>query len=134
MKIINSITEIIDFYENFIIDQWGVMHNGSIGFKHAVEAIHYLHKKNKNLFIISNSSKRENSSIDKLPNLGFYKELFVKVLTSGEMIWKYLNKEYSKNSIKKKCFHIFDDSKEDGLEFREGLNFDFTVKVDEAEK
>ena len=133
MKIINSIKEIIDCYDNFIIDQWGVMHNGSIGFDHAVEAINYLHKKNKNLFIISNSSKRENSSIDKLPNLGFKKELFVKVLTSGEMIWNNLNKEYSNISIKKKCFHIFDDSKEDGLKFREGLNFDFTVNVYEAD-
>ena len=38
---LNSMLEIIDKYENYIIDQWGVMHNGSVGYKHAIEAINY---------------------------------------------------------------------------------------------
>ena len=76
MKDIRSIYEVIDRYDNFIIDHWGVMHDGSVGFKHAIEAIEYLHKNNKNLFIISNSSK-EKSSKEKLPILG-YNEKFLK--------------------------------------------------------
>ena len=32
-------------YENYIIDQWGVMHNGENGYKHAIETIEYLNKK-----------------------------------------------------------------------------------------
>ena len=64
MKLINSIKVIADFYDNFIIDQWGVMHVGSKGYEHAISSIDYLTKKNKKLFIISNSSKREKSSIE----------------------------------------------------------------------
>ena len=67
MITINSILEIIDKYENYIIDQWGVMHDGIYGYEHAIETIEYLEKKNKNLFIISNSSKRQKSSEDRLP-------------------------------------------------------------------
>ena len=118
MQILTSIKEIIDSYDNFIIDQWGVMHDGFVGFDHAMSAISYLHKKNKNLFIISNSSKREKSSIEKLPKLGFKQDVFIKILTSGEMIWNTLNKKYANYQIKKKCFHIYDDSKEDGINFR----------------
>ncbi len=104
MKKIYSIKELIENYDNFIIDQWGVMHDGSFGFKHAIDSINYLNSKNKNLFIISNSSKREASSIDRLPSLGFAKNSFIRVLTSGEMIWNTLNNKYSNNSQKKKLF------------------------------
>ena len=33
MKEIKSIEEIIDDYDNFIIDQWGVMHDGTFGYE-----------------------------------------------------------------------------------------------------
>ena len=83
MKFINSIKELIHNYDNFIIDQWGVMHDGVNGFKHAIDAIEYLKSFNKNLFVISNSSKREKSSESRLPKLGFEKDSFIRLLTSG---------------------------------------------------
>ena len=48
------------------------MHDGTSGYIHAIKTINYL-KKNKNLFIISNSSKRQKSSEERLPKLGFKK-------------------------------------------------------------
>ena len=130
---INSILEIINNYENYIIDQWGVMHDGTTGYKHAIKTINYLEKKNKNLFIISNSSKRQNSSIEKLPKLGFKKNSFISILTSGEMIWQSINEKYSQLKSKKKCFHIYDESKEDGLVFRDGLNLLYVDNIDNAD-
>ncbi len=130
---INSILDIINKYENYIIDQWGVMHDGSTGYKNAIEAIDYLVSKNKNLFIISNSSKRQKSSEARLPELGFKKESFINILTSGEMIWQTIKKKYSKLDDEIKCYHIFDNSKEDGLFFREGLNLSFVDKIEEAD-
>ncbi len=133
MITIKSISEIINKYENYIIDQWGVMHDGEIGYQHAIETIDYLNKNNKNLFIISNSSKRKKSSLNRLPKLGFNKNSFLNVLTSGEMIWNYIYSKYYKTEIKKKCFHIYDDRKEDGLLYREGLNFSFVDSIDNAD-
>ncbi len=130
---IKSVLEIINKYENFIIDQWGVMHDGENGYKHAIETIDFLEKKNKNLFIISNSSKRQKSSKVNLPKIGFNEKSFISILTSGEMIWNTIHKKYSKSKIKKKCFHIFDQSKEDGLFFRDGLNLTFVDQISEAD-
>ena len=130
---IKSISEIVNKYENYIIDQWGVMHNGEVGYKHAVETIDFLENKNKNLFIISNSSKRRNSSKEKLPKLGFREKSFINILTSGEMIWNTINKKYSKLDTKKNCFHIYDDSKEDGRLYRKGLNLSFVDDIDYAD-
>ncbi len=133
MKKITSIEEIINHYDNFIIDQWGVMHDGTFGYDHAFNCINILNNNNKNLFIISNSSKRSKSSIDRLPKLGFNKKSFINTVTSGEMIWQLLKKKYSEGNNKKNCFHIYDESKEDGLNFRDGLNLHFVEKVEEAD-
>ena len=82
MKEIKSIEEIIFDYDNFIIDQWGVMHDGAFGYNHAFKTINILNDSNKNLFIISNSSKRSKSSIDRLPKLGFKKNSFINTAVS----------------------------------------------------
>ncbi len=133
MKKLKSIEDIINDYDNFIIDQWGVMHDGKFGYDHAFNSINILNSNNKNLFIISNSSKRSLSSIDKLPKLGFKKSSFINTVTSGEMIWKLLKKKYSDVKNKNNCFHIYDVAKEDGLDFREGLNLNFVEKIEEAD-
>ncbi len=133
MKKLNSILDIIDSYDNFILDQWGVMHDGKTGYKHAIDAVRYLENKNKKLFIISNSSKRKKSSQDRLSKLGFNKNSFINLLTSGEMIWQTIHQEYFNFLDKKKCFHICDISKEDGLDFRKGLNLTYTENIAESE-
>ena len=133
MKEIKSIEEIIYDYDNFIIDQWGVMHDGTFGYDHAFNSINILNSNNKNLFIISNSSKRSKSSIDRLPKLGFKKNSFINTVTSGEMIWQLLKKKFLDDENKKNCFHIYDEEKEDGLDFRDGLNFNFVEKIEEAD-
>ncbi len=133
MEKIKSIKTVISNYDNFIIDQWGVMHNGTFGYEHAFDTINFLNSNNKNLFIISNSSKRSKSSIDKLPELGFKKSSFINTVTSGEMIWQLLQNKNLEYKNRKNCFHIYDETKEDGLNFRDGLNLNFVEKVEEAD-
>ena len=123
MKLINGIETIIDKYDLYLLDQWGVIHNGVSGYPKAIKAIDYLINKNKKIIIISNSSKKKQSTIQRLPKLGFKKENFFDVLTSGQMIWNEISNflfKYGKNLHK--CFHIYDNSKEDGLDFRKGLD------------
>ena len=130
-KILTSITEIIDLYDIFILDQWGVMHDGVKGYSHAIKAVDKLLTSDKKLIIISNSSKRKKSSINKLKSLGFNRNNFIEVMTSGEMVWQELSSSmnnYGDGLIN--CFHIYDKSKEDGLNFRAGLTkFNFVSNV-----
>jgi len=135
MQSLESIKEIINKYEVFILDQWGVIHDGNKGYAHAIKCINYLKANNKKLIIISNSSKRKQSSIDILPLLGFNSNLFDELITSGEMIWQTISlslEEYGDNL--KKCFHIFDNTKEDGIKYRDGLkNVEFVNNIREAD-
>ena len=134
MQSLEGIREIINKYEVFILDQWGVIHDGNKGYAHAIRCINYLKANNKKLIIISNSSKRKQSSINRLPILGFNSYLFDEVLTSGEMIWQTIAlslQEYGDNL--KKCFHIFDNTKEDGIKYRDGINnVEFVSDIREA--
>ena len=134
-KVINSFSEISDKYDVFILDQWGVMHDGHYGYDHAIDAVKHLIYKNKQLMIISNSSKRRISSINHLKDLGFDKNNFIEVMTSGEMIWQELKDfSYKYNFKTKNCFHIFDSSKEDGKDFRIGLEkFKFIDNIKDAD-
>ena len=133
-KIIYNILEIIDSYDVFILDQWGVMHDGKKGYEFAIKSINALIQKNKKLLIISNSSRRKINSVNKLKDLGFNKNHFVEVMTSGEMIWqKLFNSIDNYEKELKNCFHIYNSSKEDGLDFRKGLNkFNFVSNINEA--
>ena len=76
MQSLESIREIINKYEVFILDQWGVIHDGNEGYAHAIRCINYLKANNKKLIIISNSSKRKQTSINRLTILGFNSDLF----------------------------------------------------------
>ena len=58
INVIKGLKEIYTKYDTFILDQWGVMHDGYSGFKLAIECISELKSKNKNLLIVSNSSKK----------------------------------------------------------------------------
>jgi len=133
-KIIESMNNIISLYDVFILDQWGVMHDGYKGYDCAINSVEKLIRENKKLIIISNSSKRKTSSIVGLKSLGFDKNHFIEVMTSGEMIWQeiFTSIDNYGNNIKN-CFHIYNSSKEDGLEFRNGLEkFNFVSNISEA--
>ena len=134
-KVINSFSEISDKYDVFILDQWGVMHDGHHGYDHAIDAVKHLIYKNKQLIIISNSSKIRISSINRLKDLGFDKNNFIEVMTSGEMIWQELKDfSYKYDFNFRNCFHIFDSSKEDGKDFRIGLEkFKFIENIKDAD-
>ena len=89
--IIKSISEIESKFDNFIIDQWGVIHNGKIAYKYALKCIEKLNSMKKNIILVSNSSKKSIISVKRLKKLGFNIKYFKNVITSGEVIHEELN-------------------------------------------
>ena len=132
---IKGLADIINQYDVFILDQWGVMHDGIKGYIQAIKCVEKLYQEKKEIIIISNSSKRKEHTIKKLPNLGFDSKHFMEVITSGEMIWQSLNNEshdFTKN-LEKNCYHMYDQDKEDGKYFISGLEkFNFVKKIEDA--
>ena len=82
--IINNVSEIIEKYDTFILDQWGVLHNGSNAFIGAIETLKLLKKLGKKVVILSNSGKRRDNSYERLTHSGITRDLYHDVMTSGE--------------------------------------------------
>ena len=57
-----SSQEILDQYDTFLLDMWGVMHNGSEPYEGVLEAVKELKRAGKKMIILSNSSKRKENS------------------------------------------------------------------------
>eukprot|EP00985_Skeletonema_marinoi_P009232 scaffold4265_cov146-Skeletonema_marinoi.AAC.3 len=57
-----SSQEILDQYDTFLLDMWGVMHNGSEPYEGVLEAVKELKRVGKKMIILSNSSKRRENS------------------------------------------------------------------------
>ena len=132
---IESISKVVDRYDVFILDQWGVMHDGSAGYSHAVNCINKLAQLKKKLIIVSNTSKRKKTTFDQLTKLGFEKNSFFEIITSGEMIWQNLYTKSNKfiKTLGSNCYHFFDQTKEDGLKYIEGLDYNFVNNIEDAD-
>ncbi|WP_420549002.1 TIGR01459 family HAD-type hydrolase [Curvivirga sp.] len=85
-KMISGLSEIVDEFDLFLIDQWGVLHNGETAHEGAVEAMEELRKVDgKTIVILSNSGKRVDDSYDRMEGMGIHKGLYDHVVTSGEL-------------------------------------------------
>ncbi|WP_298943043.1 hypothetical protein [uncultured Psychromonas sp.] len=76
MKKINGLKDIIDNFDTFILDQWGVLHNGGDAFPEAIEALHFLKSQNKKVVILSNSGKTGSFSYGRLKDSGITRDLY----------------------------------------------------------
>ena len=87
--------EIIDQYDAFILDQFGVLHNGIHALEGAVELVNYLYQtKKKRLIILSNTSAPADKALAKLPKFGFSAGHFQDAVTSGEESSRYILETY----------------------------------------
>ena len=84
MKMINGLNDIINSFDTFILDQWGVLHNGGDAFPEAIETLKFLKAHNKKVVILSNSGKTGTFSYARLQDSGISRDLYFDVLTSGD--------------------------------------------------
>lgn len=82
--------ELLNKYDGFILDQFGVMHNGKTGLEGAAELVLEMHALGKKLIILSNTSSTSDAALRKLPTLGFDPAHFLGAVTSGEEASRYV--------------------------------------------
>ena len=102
MKKIEHLSEIFNFYDTYIIDLWGVMHNGIKLNSGALEVVENLFTQNKRVVFLSNAPRPSRNVIDFLKKLKMRDGLLKNVLTSGEAALKSLKSE----KFGKKFFHL----------------------------
>lgn len=80
-------------YDVWLLDQFGVLHDGRDAYPGAVDAVAALAaEQGARLVIISNSSRRSATTVAKLATKGFAPEHFAGAVTSGELTWGLLER------------------------------------------
>jgi len=86
--LISSLKEILDVFDVAVLDQWGVLHNGSLPYPNACQVMRLLKENKKEIVILSNSGKRSAANLKRIEKMGFPVEIISKIITSGETLWE----------------------------------------------
>lgn len=120
-KFCEGISDISDSYAGFILDQWGVLHDGEKAYDGVIDCLKELKARKKHVLILSNSGKRALENKERLKKLGIGPSLYDQIITSGEMSWQGMNDQDTKPfvGLGQKCYLISrggDRSIVDGLD------------------
>jgi HAD superfamily hydrolase (TIGR01459 family) len=98
----DGLRSIVENYDIFYIDLWGVVHNGITLHKNAIETLEEITKANKDYVLLTNAPRPNKTVNNFLEKMGMNKEIREKVYSSGEAALNYLRK----NSLEQKFYHV----------------------------
>jgi HAD superfamily hydrolase (TIGR01459 family) len=89
MQAIAGLSAIADAYDGFVVDLWGVIHDGITPFPDALTCLRQL--AGRPVLLLSNAPRRATSVQRTLRRMGVDDTLYAHILTSGEATWQALN-------------------------------------------
>ena len=92
-----GLSSIVDNYQLFYVDLWGVVHNGVSLHQEAIKALKEITKIEKDYILLTNAPRPNTAVKSFLEKLGMDKEIRDHVFTSGEASLNYLKKNLSEN-------------------------------------
>jgi HAD superfamily hydrolase (TIGR01459 family) len=105
---IRGLAQIAGRYDGFILDLWGVLHDGDKPYPGAVDCLRRLREAGKRTMALSNAPRRVDVAAKRMAEIGIPPHLLDAVMTSGEDAWQHLKVRtdpwYAK--LGRKCFHL----------------------------
>jgi HAD superfamily hydrolase (TIGR01459 family) len=83
-RTIAGLREIAGAYDVYLLDLWGVLHNGVSAFPAAIAAMRELRGEGKRIGILSNGPRRASAVADQAAELGIAPDLYDAIHSSGE--------------------------------------------------
>ncbi|BFG40359.1 hypothetical protein CerSpe_266330 [Prunus speciosa] len=120
-------------FKAWFLDQFGVLHDGKQPYPGAITTLKNLASSGAKMVIISNSSRRSSTTMEKLRSLGFDPSLFVGAITSGELTHQNLQRRDDAwfAALGKSCIHMTWSAR--GAISLEGLGLQVVENVQDAE-
>lgn len=79
-----GVMPLLDRYDAFIFDVWGVLHNGARPFPGVVDTLRHLKMVGKKVYLLSNAPRLVPYMLDRLDKIGITSEMYDGAHTSGE--------------------------------------------------
>lgn len=123
---IDTIQAIASDYDVIVFDQWGVLHNGTVAYADAINAVTSL---KVTCAVLSNSGKRSEPNAKRINAMGFPPEAFGFAMTSGEALWR----DISGGKIDGNRFFAVERAQGDAATWAEGLGIEFAETPKQAD-
>ncbi|MEM1431258.1 MAG: TIGR01459 family HAD-type hydrolase [Pseudomonadota bacterium] len=128
-RAIETLQEVAADYEAIVLDQWGVLHDGTTPYPGAVVALDALHAAGVRLAVLSNSGKRAAPNMARIARMGFPEQIFACVMTSGEALWR----DVAEGRIAERRFFPIERAPGDAAIWAEGLPVQLCREPSEAD-
>ena len=90
MRFLTGFAQIADDYDGFVLDLWGVIHDGVNAFPHAVDCLAHLRAAGKKTLLLSNVPRPNDAVRTMMRRMGIEDALYTDILTSGEAVRRAL--------------------------------------------
>jgi HAD superfamily hydrolase (TIGR01459 family) len=119
-------------YDGFILDLWGVVHDGVAPMPGALECLRSLIEAGKRVVLLSNAPRRAGDVVERIDRIGVPAGLYHHVMSSGEEAWQHLFRRDDSfyAALGRRCVHIGSE-RDTGI--REGLGLELVETAEEAE-
>lgn len=108
MELNITLSQLIEQYDGFIVDLWGVIHNGQFPHEGVVQTLEILKQKNKYVIFLSNAPRRKQVIEDRLTEIGIPSTHYDDIYSSGEATYQALISRQDKffSDIGLKAYHL----------------------------
>lgn len=132
VPILEGLRRVADAYDGFILDLWGVVHDGIAVFPGVIDALERLRTGGKRLVFLSNAPRRAAVVEAQLDGFGIGRDLHDGVMSSGEITWRHLDARPDEwyRSLGRSCLRIGPGR---DLGILEGLDLDRVDTIEAAE-
>ena len=93
MRDLNHLSEIFHSYDTYVIDLWGVIHNGISLNSKAINVVENLSENSKKIVFLSNAPRPSSKVVEFLKKMKMDEKFLSKVVTSGEAAMYAINKK-----------------------------------------
>lgn len=90
VPVLSGVAGLADRYDGFLLDLWGVLHDGRSPMPGAVDALQNLKRAGKRIVVLSNAPRRVAGVIRRISEIGISRGLYDELLSSGEATWRWM--------------------------------------------
>jgi HAD superfamily hydrolase (TIGR01459 family) len=132
LRPVSGLRDLVSDYDGFILDLWGVVHDGVNPYPGVLDCMARLIEAGKRVILLSNAPRRADDVVRRIAAIGVPAGLYHGVMSSGEEAWQYLKRRNDPfyASLGRACLHICSDR---DLEIREGLGLTYVEEPGLAE-
>jgi HAD superfamily hydrolase (TIGR01459 family) len=132
LPILAGMSSLAADFDGFVVDLWGVLHDGVRAFPDALDCLARLSAAGKRILILSNAPRRAAEVAARCAEMGLTSDTYDLLMSSGEDAWRHLAERPDDwyRALGRRCYHL---GPERDLGMRDGLDYRFVGDLKEAD-